>query len=96
MSLSTASALADDTAMCQRIEQSMIRQALIVAAESGSTSNHANRLLLANAVLNNPGYKLRAFSGAVVADDTTVAASTDAVIAARVGAIWDAMSGIPV
>lgn len=78
----------------QRITMAAVRAALDVSAESAQTTNHANRVKLANAVLLSPDTYGQLFAFGIAVDSTAAGGMTDANYLALVKQNWDAYAGV--
>jgi hypothetical protein len=86
------STLANDATFQARVQVAMVQAAVAISTESAATVNHTKRIALAGTVLAAPSVWMSRVTLAVVADTSITSASTDAVIAARVSAVWDALA----
>ncbi len=77
-----------------QVRMAVLNQAQAVAGEAGTTTNHANRLILATRVLNQLSEDyLTQWARVVASDGSTLPGATDSAILARVAALWDALAG---
>jgi len=77
-----------------RVAMAVSSQAVAVSQELTTVTNHANRVVLAKNVLNNPSGYVDPFAQAMASQglDNT---STDAAIANAVSVGWNFMAGVP-
>jgi hypothetical protein len=76
-----------------RIGQAARKTALDIAAEDAGTAGHAARTAYGHSVLLG-GVSEELLARAVVCDDTTTKAATDAALVTRLAAIWNALAGV--
>jgi hypothetical protein len=99
MSYTTRWAVAQSGTLTNQIAMSLVNAAIAISSEATSTTNHANRVALAKAVLNNPVGYAQVFAAGIVDNlslDTAAlaAAATDAQLDGSVSALWNAYAGV--
>jgi hypothetical protein len=98
--------LGQDIAFIQRMQSAILAYALTIESEAGTVTNHAQRLALANRVVQSPQLYAQQFavlaavgSAQIGTDDTAVsppnsANVTDADITGVVAAGWNLVPGV--
>lgn len=78
----------------EKLGVAVVKAAINVVQEAGTVPNHANRIILAQAVLNSPESYARLMIYGVAVTDAVQTAPTDANILAAVLANWNAYAGV--
>ena len=86
--------LATDTSLIRKVTTAVAVQADVIRAESGGTSNHANRMLWAKAAYEKPGEKAAQMMWAILAanrasSQSQILAASDATILSSVATFVD-------
>lgn len=87
--------IAADTDFVHAVTIAAVDYCRTVVAEPGTTTNHANRVLLMKGVLADPEFWGRRFAYAVaMLGATNNPITADAQLKTYVGQVWDAYSGV--
>lgn len=88
--------VANDPAFINRVQQAAVQTALAVSAEASSAKAGVDsaRLTFATQVLRDPQKYARLLAYGAVADGSLSLGSSDAQIAGRLSAIWNAYAGV--
>lgn len=89
--------LTEDARILRRVKLALVYQARAVIAEPSNTTNHANRVIFATAVLRDPERWVPAMTLALMGNLTRFKEAgdfSDANIALDVLALWDGFSGV--
>lgn len=92
MSYQSQSALLSDQVFMQRLRLAIQATAINVQGEPTSTTFHSQRSGFAMWCLKNPDAATNTMAAAVISDDATGSATTDANLQVRVANIWNAYS----
>lgn len=97
--LLTIATTSSGTAFQRKIRVAVIVAADIIRAELSSTANHANRMVWAKQVLNNPDAEASKMIWAVLAQNRTatsaqILAADDATVQTAVNAAVDLLAGV--
>lgn len=76
------------------VKVAIVKAAIAISAEDGETANHANRVALAQQVLQSPQAWAERFIWGVVTDATVQSAPSDANIYNAVAGQWNAYAGV--
>lgn len=87
------SALAADADFVSRVKIAAVAAAIAISNESDQTPNHVNRVALARQVVSSALPWATQIAVGVAADTSITSAASDAVISARVAAIWNTYAG---
>ena len=95
MSLIQQFSAANDVTFIDRVQQAMVFTAVNISSEVGTTTNHANRMLLVKAVLAAPALYAPLFAQSVIALNGAADGSilTDQQLKDGCAANWNAHAG---
>ena len=94
MSYATQDTSAADPTFRQQVRQPLFAQAAVVVAESGTVTNHTNRVAYACSTARMlTDDALTTIARLTVNDGTTGPGASDATVLARIAALWDTLAG---
>lgn len=96
MGFATQYVNSSDATFDERVTVAVVNAAIAIVSEGTGTANHANRVALAKAALNNPNPYGALFALGVVANQTLddLTTITDATIQSTVNALWNGYAGV--